>query len=119
MLVMAKEKGLKVYYRTTPKLKGRYRALMGNLRATDAYSARGYTSNDAIVNAFILWADGRDPEEVARMLLPFVDEFDAIWAATPTTETRKDNPGSAAMATALDPKTGRPLGKRPGNKNAS
>jgi hypothetical protein len=89
MLVMAREKGLKVYYRTTPKLKGLYDGLMGKLRATDTFSSRGRrTSNDAIVNAFVLWADGKDPEEVARMFLPFVDKYDRIWADVPT-----DNPG--------------------------
>jgi hypothetical protein len=41
MLVMAREKGLKVYYRTTPKLKGLYDGLMGKLRATDTFSSIG------------------------------------------------------------------------------
>jgi hypothetical protein len=81
MIVMAREKGLKVYFRSTSKLRGVYNRVMGNLRATEVFSSRkGYTSNDAIMNAFVLWADQTDPDEVAKLLEPYVGRFQVLWS---------------------------------------
>ena len=77
---MAKDAGLKIYFRTTPKLRGLYNRLTGELRATDAISSkRGYTSNDAIINALLMWAAEREPEELARELGPYLAHFEGVW----------------------------------------
>jgi|GEM_PF-2965237 len=80
MVVMAKEVGLKIYFRTTPKLRGFYNRLTGTLRATEVISSKkGYTSNDAIINALLLWAAERDPEELARTLQGHIEDFEGTW----------------------------------------
>jgi hypothetical protein len=80
MTTMAKDVGLKIYFRTTPKLRGVYNRLTGALRATDAISSKkGYTSNDAIINALLLWAAARDPEDLARDLGSYIEHFEGIW----------------------------------------
>lgn len=80
MATMAKDHGLKIYFRTTPKLRGFYGRLTGALRATDALSSKpGYTSNDAIINALLLWAADRDPDDLAEELGPHITHFEGIW----------------------------------------
>lgn len=82
MIAMKKEPGIKVYYRTTPKLRGLHAKLQGDLRATEVISSRdGYTSNDAIINALLAWAGSQPPEELAAILKPYVDRFSATWDA--------------------------------------
>jgi len=77
---MAKDAGLKIYFRTTPKLRGCYNRLTGAIRATEVIaSKKGYTSNDAIINALLLWAADRDPEALAHELGSYLAHFEAIW----------------------------------------
>lgn len=97
MVTMAKDAGLKIYFRTTPKLRGFYNRLTGALRATDTLSSKkGYTSNDAIINALLLWAAARDPDELARELGSYIEHFEGVWdevlAAGPAPEPAGPEP---------------------------
>ncbi|WP_020467197.1 hypothetical protein [Singulisphaera acidiphila] len=112
---MAKDNGLKIYFRTTPKLRGFYNRLTGALRATDTLASKpGYTSNDAIINALLLWAADRDPDDLARELDPHIRHFEGIWdevlAAQATSEPpeppAEPNPpvqGTASVGSTGDP----------------
>ena len=105
MATMAKDNGLKIYFRTTPKLRGFYNRLTGALRATDVLSSKtGYTSNDAIINALLLWAADRDPDDLAQELGPHITHFEGIWdevlasQATPEPPESQAEPKPAASA---------------------
>jgi hypothetical protein len=112
MIAMAKDKGLKVYYRTTPKLRGSHELLMGALRATDTYASRKKsTSKDALINALLLWAIDRDPDELAKELEPYVVRFKVIWDEVLAADEPSDG---APNADAIGAKVGRK--PRSGNK---
>lgn len=98
MVAMAKEHGLKIYFRTTPKLRGFYNRLTGALRATDALSSKpGYTSNDAIINALLLWAADRDPEDLVKELGPHLALFEGIWDEVLASQTELESPDASVV----------------------
>ncbi|WP_406699213.1 hypothetical protein V5E97_10085 [Singulisphaera sp. Ch08] len=96
---MAKDHGLKIYFRTTPKLRGFYNRLTGALRATDELSSKkGYTSNDAIINALLLWAADRDPDDLARELAPHIAHFEEIWDEVLASQSTPEPPEPKPVA---------------------
>lgn len=97
MIAMAKQKTVRTYYRTTPKLKGVFSRLMGSLRETETVTSYdGYTSNDAIMNGFILWASQANPEEVAKLLDPHIRRFASLWSEVLDSDKDETTPSPEA-----------------------
>jgi hypothetical protein len=79
MLTMATEE-TRHYVQTLKRLKTQYTSWAARIRATERYADRsGHTSNDAIGNALWMWAKDQDPEEMARKLEPYLDQFQQMW----------------------------------------
>ncbi|WP_254053232.1 hypothetical protein [Singulisphaera sp. GP187] len=76
-------------------MRGFYNRLTGALRATDALSSKkGYTSNDAIINALLLWAADRDPDDLAEDLGPHLTHFEDVWDEVLASQTTSEPPGT-------------------------
>lgn len=79
MLTMATDE-TRHYVQTLKRLKTRYTSWAARMRATDRYAERsGHTSNDAIGNALLMWANEQDPEALAGMLEPYLNQFQKMW----------------------------------------
>jgi hypothetical protein len=82
MLTMATDERTRHYFQTFQRLKNQYTAWAANMRATATYASRqGHTSNDAIGNALFMWAREQDPEKLAKLLEPYLNQWQEMWDA--------------------------------------
>lgn len=80
MTVMATKASLKLYFRTTPELRGAQELLKGKLRSSKALSSTPrYVSSDAIINSLLLWASEQNADDLAECLLPYLERFREVW----------------------------------------
>jgi len=87
MFTMATDDRTRHYFQTFQRLKNQYTAWAANMRATATYASRqGHTSNDAIGNALFMWARDQDPEELAKALEPYVNQWQEMWDGRDETE---------------------------------
>lgn len=105
MLTMSKNEERK-YFRTTPEFRGLLGRLKANLVSTKVFSDRhGYTSDDAVMNALLLWANDDDIEKVAATLRPYLERFEKAWdgvlAAKKEDEVGEKNASSSGAAATL------------------
>lgn len=91
MLTM-ETKVIRHFFQTTPKLKKLYVAWAGLMKGTKLGLSRESLTQDALGNALWLWARAQDPEEIARILEPYVDEFQAAWESREFEEVVKPHP---------------------------
>jgi|SRR5215207_3785439 len=103
MLTMGTEV-TRYFVQTTTRLHRLYGAWVGAMKGTKVCLGRqAATTKDTLGNALFLWARNQPPERLADMLRPYMDEFDAIWAAKDGAESTGDawTPGAVRDQTDL------------------
>lgn len=79
MLRMA-TKAYKLYFRTTAEFRGIKDLLKGHLRTNKRISERPKaTSQDALINAILLWAVDQTPDELAEKIDPYLKRYEQAW----------------------------------------
>lgn len=76
------------FVQTTTQLSRLYKAWVGAMAGTQVCLRRpASVTKDTLGNALLLWARVQPPDKLAKMLEPFMDEFDRVWASRDGAET--------------------------------
>lgn len=108
------------FVQTTTRLHRLYGAWVGAMKGTRICLGRqAATTKDTLGNALFLWARAQPSEKLAEMLLPYMDEFDRVWATKDDGESAGTPwlPGAVRDQTSIDQPPPRRSAERPPEVN--